>query len=141
MAASAHVKWIGDLESGEGKFETGTGLAGSYSAASRFADGAGSNPEELIAAAHASCFSMALSLAAGEAGHKPESVETDADVYIRKAGDGFEIHRIDLRTTVAIPGAEESEIQKLAEAAKGGCPVSKALAGVGEVNLEVTAAS
>jgi osmotically inducible protein OsmC len=138
MAATSHVKWSGDLESGEGRFETGSGaVTGTYSAATRFGDEPGTNPEELIAAAHASCFSMALTLVIGGVeGITPGSVETDAKVYIRREGEGFTIHRIDLATVVEADGLGDEDLQKYAQAAKDGCPVSKALAGVEEVNLE-----
>ncbi len=137
MAATSHVRWSGDLEGGEGKFETGSGaVSGTYSAATRFGDEPGTNPEELIAASHASCFSMALTLVIGTAGHTPRSVETDAKVYIRREGEGFAIHRIDLATVVDAEGLDDEELQRLAGAAKEGCPVSKALAGVPEINLE-----
>lgn len=136
MAATGHAKWTGDLDSGSGTLDSGTGaVQGEYSAASRFADGEGTNPEELIATAHAACFSMALSLVLGGAGHVPESIETDARAYIRRAGDGFEIHKIELETVGDVPGIDAEEFQGYAEAAKGGCPVSKALAGVSEVTL------
>ncbi len=126
MASTSHVKWTGDLESGEGQIDTGTGaVSGSYSAASRFSDGAGTNPEELIAAAHASCYSMALTLMLGEAGHEPQSVETDAAVHLRKAGEGYEIHKIELETVGTVPGIDEAEFNELAESAKQECPISK----------------
>jgi osmotically inducible protein OsmC len=109
---------------GSGAFE------GAYSAASRFEEGEGTNPEELIGAAHAGCFSMALSLALGEAGHDPESIETDATVHIDPADGGFAITRIELSTRGRVPGIDASEFERYAQAAKEGCPVSKALAGV-----------
>lgn len=137
MAATGHAKWTGDLEGGSGTLDSGTGaVQGEYSAASRFADGEGTNPEELIAAAHAACFSMAMSLILGSAGHVPESIETDAKVYIRRGDDGIEIHKIELETVGNVPGIDDAEFQKHAAAAKQGCPVSKALAGVPEVTLE-----
>ncbi|GIK77637.1 MAG: OsmC family peroxiredoxin [Thermoleophilia bacterium] len=137
MAGTGHARWSGDLEGGRGTIESGTGaLAGEYSAASRFADGAGTNPEELIAAAHAGCFSMALSLVLGEAGHVPDSIDTDARVHIRRGDHGFEIHRIELETTASVPGIDDAAFQRLAAAAKQGCPVSKALASVPEITLE-----
>jgi len=136
MAATGHAKWTGDLESGEGTVDTGTkSLEGTYSAASRFGDGKGTNPEELIAAAHASCFSMALALILGRAGHSPESVETEASVYLRRTDDGFEIHKIALETVGTVPGIGAEEFTKLAETAKRGCPVSVALAGGPEIAL------
>jgi osmotically inducible protein OsmC len=137
MAATSHVRWSGDIESGEGKFETGSGaVSGTYSAATRFGDEPGTNPEELIAASHASCFSMALTLIVANAGHTPGSVETDAKVYLRRDGEGFTIHRIDLATVVDAEGLGDDELQELATTAKEVCPVSKALTGVGEINLE-----
>jgi osmotically inducible protein OsmC len=119
----------------------GGAFEGSYSAASRFEEGEGTNPEELIAAAHAGCFSMALALALGEAGHEPESIETQADVTISPAGDGFEIDRINLHTSARVPGIDQDEFERLAGAAKEGCPVSKALGAVGDINLEAQLAA
>jgi osmotically inducible protein OsmC len=116
--------------------------SGPYSAASRFEEGEGTNPEELIAGAHAGCFSMAFALALTDKGHPPESIETTADVHINPAeGGGFAIDRIDLRTTARVPGISESEFGEIAQAAKAGCPVSKALAGVPEINVDATLAS
>jgi osmotically inducible protein OsmC len=137
MAATGHAQWTGDLEGGQGTIESGSGaLSGTYSAASRFADGEGTNPEELIAAAHAGCFSMALSLVLGQAGHPPETIDTDAHVHLRRTGDGFEIDKIELETTASVPGIDAEELNRHAEAAKAGCPVSKALAAVPEITLE-----
>ncbi|HEU4802246.1 MAG TPA: OsmC family peroxiredoxin [Solirubrobacterales bacterium] len=137
MAATGHAKWMGNVEAGSGTVETGTkSLEGTYTAASRFADGEGTNPEEMLAAAHASCFSMALSLILGQAGHAPESVETDASVYLRRTDDGFEIHKIELETVGNVPGIDEDEFKRHAETAKRGCPVSRALASVPDVSLE-----
>lgn len=136
MAATGHAKWTGDIESGEGRVDTGTkSLDGTYSAASRFGDGKGTNPEELIAAAHASCFSMALTLIISQAGAEPESVETDASVYLRRTDSGFEIHKIELSTVGTVPGMSAEDFQRHAELAKEVCPVSKALA-VPEITLE-----
>jgi osmotically inducible protein OsmC len=117
---------------GSGAFE------GPYSAQSRFEDGSGTNPEELLGAAHAGCFSMALSLALGQAGHPPESIETEATVHIERADDGFAINRIDLVTRARVPGIEDAAFQETAQAAKAGCPVSKALASVPEITLDAT---
>jgi osmotically inducible protein OsmC len=114
---------------GSGAFE------GAYTAASRFEEGEGTNPEELIAAAHAGCYSMALALALTEAGHAPESVNTSAKVAIEKDDDGFSITRSDLTTAVKVEGLDEAEFQKHAEAAKQGCPVSRALGAI-EIGLE-----
>jgi osmotically inducible protein OsmC len=109
---------------------------GPYSFQSRFEEGDGTNPEELIAAAHAGCFSMALSLELGRAGHNPESVETEATVQLDEVGDGFAITHIVLRTRARVPGIDAGEFQRHAEAAKEGCPVSKALGGVDTIDLE-----
>ena len=135
---SADARWDGPFNRGSGTMEFGSGaFSGSYSAASRFEEGEGTNPEELIAAAHAGCFSMAFALALGEAGHEPESISTDADVHITPAeGGGFEISRIDLRTRGRVPGIDADEFQRHAEAAKAGCPVSKALGGVNDITLD-----
>jgi osmotically inducible protein OsmC len=136
MAATGHAKWTGDVESGSGRVDTGTGsVAGTYSAASRFGDGKGTNPEELIGAAHAACFSMALSLILARAGAAPESVETDASVYLRRTGEGFEIHKIALATVGTVPGMSEEDFRRHAETAKVHCPVSQALKGP-EITLE-----
>jgi lipoyl-dependent peroxiredoxin len=135
---SADARWDGPFKSGSGTMEFGSGaFSGMYSASSRFEEGEGTNPEELIAAAHAGCFSMAFALALGEAGHEPESISTDADVHISPAeGGGFEISRIDLRTRGRVPGIDADDFQRHAEAAKADCPVSKALGGVGEITLD-----
>jgi osmotically inducible protein OsmC len=109
---------------------------GPFSFQSRFAEGDGTNPEELIAAAHAGCFSMALSAGLGQAGHDPESVETEATVRLDRVGDGFAITHILLRTRASVPGIDAAELQRHAQAAKAGCPVSKALAGVDSIELE-----
>jgi osmotically inducible protein OsmC len=135
---TAQARWDGNFTDGSGTMDFGGGaFSGAYSAASRFEDGEGTNPEELIAAAHAGCFSMALALALEQAGHAPESVETTADVHLNPAaGGGFEINRIDLHTHARVPGIEGAEFDRLAEQTKQGCPVSKALAAVGEITLD-----
>jgi osmotically inducible protein OsmC len=136
---TATAEWKGSLPSGTGTVATGSGaLEGSYSAKSRFEDGAGTNPEELIGAAHAGCFSMALSGVLGEQGVEPESIRTEARVQILKEGDGFAIKRIDLVTTGRVPGMDAEAFQAAARAAKENCPVSRALASVPEINLEAT---
>ena len=128
---TAEARWDGSFKRGGGSMSFGSGaFEGAYSAASRFEEGEGTNPEELIGAAHAGCFSMALSLALGEAGHDPESIETDATVHIDPADGGFAITRIELSTRGRVPGIDASEFERYAQAAKEGCPVSKALAGV-----------
>ena len=107
----------------------GGAFEGRYSFASRFEDGDGTNPEELIAAAHAGCFSMALSAGLGRAGYTPTSVSTRASVHIERGDSGFRISRIDLDTEADVPGIDQAAFQEQAEAAKQGCPVSQALAG------------
>jgi osmotically inducible protein OsmC len=133
----ASARWDGSLQEGSGTMSMASGAyEGAYSFQSRFEEGDGTNPEELIAAAHAGCFSMALSLVLGQAGHEPESIETEATVQIDKAGDGFAITHILLRSQARVPGIDADEFQQLAEAAKDGCPVSKALGGVDSIELE-----
>jgi osmotically inducible protein OsmC len=109
---------------------------GSYSFESRFEEGEGTNPEELIAAAHAGCFSMAFAGNLQRAGHEPRSVETTARVSVEKSGDGFAITRIELDSSASVPGIEDDEFQQIAEASKEGCPVSVALAAVPEITLK-----
>lgn len=129
-ARKANAAWEGDLKSGKGKMSFGSGaFDGAYSFSSRFEEGTGTNPEELIAAAHAGCFSMALSGILAEAGFTPTRVETTAKVFIEKAEKGFSITRIELNTEADVPGIDEESFRKHADAAKVGCPVSKALAG------------
>ena len=136
MASVGHARWAGDLKSGEGTVDTGTGaVSGKYSAASRFGDGNGTNPEELIGASHAACFSMALSLVLGQAGHEPESIDTTAKVHLRQKDGGYEINKIHLETEGRVPGIDEDEFRKHADTAKRECPVSKALAGP-EITLD-----
>jgi osmotically inducible protein OsmC len=136
---SATAHWEGDLASGNGTMEMGGGAwSGPYSAKSRFEEGDGTNPEELIAAAHAGCFSMAFAHELAQAGHTPESVVTTAEVHLNPADGGFAINRIDLHTTARVPGIDEEEFQSIGAAAKAGCPVSKALAAVPEINLDAT---
>jgi osmotically inducible protein OsmC len=134
---TANARWDGSLTEGNGTMRMGSGAyEGAYSFQSRFEEGDGTNPEELIAAAHAGCFSMALSAELGRAGHDAESVETEATVHLDKADEGFAISRIELRTRARVPGISEEEFQEVAEGAKKGCPVSRALAAVESVELE-----
>src|SRR5881392_2749205 len=115
----AEARWEGDLPNGKGTMRFGGGaFEGQYSFQSRFEEGSGTNPEELIAAAHAGCFSMALSAALGKAGHNPVSVKTSASVHLEKVGKGFGITRIELKTEAKIPGLDDVEFQKIAKAAK-----------------------
>ncbi len=127
----AEATWKGDLKSGEGWLKSASdNVQGKYSAASRFEDGTGTNPEELIAAAHAGCYSMALSAELAGAGHPPTSVDTRAAVTIEKQGAGFAITGITLSTKGIVPGIGKDDFLKIAEQAKTACPVSKALASV-----------
>ncbi len=129
--ANAEARWNGTLKEGSGKMKLGTGaFEGSYTFASRFENGKGTNPEELIGAAHAGCFSMAFSAGLGRAGFTPEYVQTKAKVTLEKVEGGFGITTIELDTEAKIPGIDEKTFQEQAEGAKKGCPVSKALAGV-----------
>jgi osmotically inducible protein OsmC len=126
----ANAVWKGSFKDGEGQMKFGSGtFEGTYSAGSRFESAPGTNPEELVGAAHAGCFSMAFSLELGNAGYTPESIETQASVNIEKKGDGFAITWIELSTQAKVPGIDEATFTKIAEGAKSGCPVSQALAG------------
>ena len=134
---SATATWKGGLE-GQGEFRGQTGLAGQYNFRSRFENGSGSNPEELLAAAEAACYSMALSFALEKAGHPATSVETKADCTIEKQGEGFKITRMMLTVRATVPGVDPAKFQSIANATKEGCPVSVALKG--NVQLELDAA-
>jgi osmotically inducible protein OsmC len=125
----ASAVWNGGIKEGTGSISTETGVLreANYGFKSRFENGPGTNPEELIGAAHAGCFSMALSKIIGDAGLKPERIETSAEVSLEKVGDGFEITAIHLTTTGRVAGADEARFRELAEKAKAGCPVSKVL--------------
>jgi osmotically inducible protein OsmC len=130
------AEWRGDLKSGDGSLTVGDGVfQGAYSFSSRFEEGQGTNPEELIAAAHAACFTMALSNILAENGNTPDSVRTVAKVHLRQVDGKPTIQRIDLETEGRVPGIDESEFEQRAEEAKTGCIVSRALAGVDEINL------
>ena len=134
---TASAVWNGSLTEGNGTMRMASGsYEGPYSFQSRFEEGDGTNPEELIAAAHAGCYSMALSGELGRVGHEPEKVETEATVHIDKVDEGFAIKRIELRTRVTAPGLDDSDFQQAAKAAKEGCPVSKALAAVESIELD-----
>lgn len=131
MQRTAEARWAGDLKSGRGNIRVGSGaFDGPYSFTSRFEDGKGTNPEELLGAAHAGCFSMALSLALSLAGHPPTSVTTTATVHLGKVGQGFAITGITLATHGVVPGLSKEEFTRLAEETKVGCIVSRALSAV-----------
>ncbi len=124
----AQAVWEGNLEKGRGAMVLGAGgLEVPYSFASRFEDSSGATPEGLIGAAHAGCFSMALAHELGEAGHSPVRVATTAKVHLEKSGDGFDIPKIELDAEADVPGADDATFQRIAQAAKQGCPVSKVL--------------
>ena len=130
------AQWSGDLTSGTGSLRVGDGVfEGAYSFRSRFEEGSGTNPEQLIAAAHAACFTMALSNILSEAGHPPDSVSTDANVQLRFIDGAPTITRIDLSTEGRVPGIDAGQFQKFAEDAKANCVVSRALASVPEIVL------
>ncbi|MFN0179926.1 MAG: OsmC family protein [Gemmatimonadales bacterium] len=131
MQRTASAQWSGDLKSGKGSLKVGSGaFEGPYSFQSRFETGGGTNPEELLGAAHAGCFSMALAVALSNAGHVPTSIETTATVTAEKTDAGFAITRIDLATKGRVPGVSAADFQRMAEATKVGCIVSKALSAV-----------
>jgi osmotically inducible protein OsmC len=132
----AEAVWEGGLLKGKGSMKLGSGAyEGAFSFASRFENGTGTNPEELIGAAHAGCFSMALSFMLEQAGHTPRRVRSSAKVHIDKVGEGFKITAIELETEADIPGIDEKKFMEIADAAKKGCPVSQALSGT-EITLK-----
>ena len=140
MPALGSAEWQGDLKSGAGTFTAGDSISGEYSFKSRFEDGPGANPEQLIAAAHASCFSMALSAALADAGTPAESVKTDATVTLRFVDGAPTITAVALTTVGRVPGIDEAAFKAAAQGAKEGCPVSRALAGVPEITLNASLA-
>lgn len=126
----ANARWNGDLKNGNGTMKFGSGsYDGKYSFASRFKNGEGTNPEELIGAANAGCFSMALSLELSEAGYNPQSIDTGAEVTFDVTDDGPAITGIKLVTKADVPDIRNDKFQEFANEAKEGCPVSKALSG------------
>jgi lipoyl-dependent peroxiredoxin len=127
--------WEGTLKQGKGNIKLGSGaFEGPFSFSSRFANGSGTNPEELIGAAEAGCFSMALSLFLEKAGFPPKRISTTANVKLEQVGDAFKITTIDLNTEADVPGIDEAKFQEQAELTKKGCPVSVALSGT-QINL------
>ena len=127
MERSAKAQWKGDLRSGGGTISSASGVLANtpYSFKDRFEHGTGTNPEELLAAAHAACFSMALSLALQKEGLKADSIDTTCNITLEKEGDGFAIKKSHLDLRAKIPGAAEDAFQRAAQNAKEGCPVSK----------------
>ena len=133
----ASAVWEGGLSKGKGTFKAGTGaFAGNYSFSYRFEESKGSSPEELIAAAHAACLSMALSAGLEKAGTPPTRIETEAACTIAKVGEGFKITTMELTVRGKVPGIDQAGFRKAAEAAKDGCPVSGALKGNVEFKLD-----
>jgi osmotically inducible protein OsmC len=141
MPSKGTAQWQGDLKGGTGTFRAGDDITGDYSYKSRFEDGEGANPEQLIGAAHAACFSMALSNLLAEAGNPPDAVDTEAIVTLRPVDGEPTITSIALTTVGRVPGIDEATFVEQAEAAKAGCPVSRALAGVPEVTLNASLAT
>lgn len=129
MQKSGSAVWKGGIKDGQGTISTQTGVLkeAPYGFKSRFEDGPGTNPEELIGAAHAGCFSMALSLMLGNAGLTPDKIETKADVTLDKDGEGFSITKVHLTVKAKIPGTDQAGFEAIAKQAKEGCPVSKVL--------------
>ena len=126
--------WEGDIKGGKGTVSTESGALKQqpYGFNTRFEGAPGTNPEELIGAAHAACFSMALSLMLGNAGHKPQSIDTTADVSLDKKGEGFAITKVALNSTISLPGIDSAAFDEIIQKAKAGCPVSQVL------NAEIT---
>ena len=141
MPAKASAEWKGDIPTGTGTFTAGDTITGGYTYKSRFEDGPGSNPEQLIGAAHAACFSMALASLLAQAGNPADSIRTDAAVTLRLVDGRPTITQIDLVTVGRVPGIDDAKFQEQAAAAKAGCPVSRALAGVPEITLQASLAS
>jgi osmotically inducible protein OsmC len=129
MIKKGSAAWKGDLKNGTGSISTETGVLknASYGFKARFEDGPGTNPEELIAAAHAACFTMALSAGLGKAGFTADSIQTEAAVRLEKVGDGFAITHSDLVCVAKVPIIDDRAFQEIAEQTKAGCPVSKVL--------------
>ncbi|HWI23229.1 MAG TPA: OsmC family protein [Baekduia sp.] len=141
MPAIGHAEWNGDLKEGRGTFTAGDSITGDYSFRSRFEDGPGANPEQLIGAAHAACFSMAFSGMLADAGHTPASIKTEAAVTLKPVDGAPTITRIALTTVGEVPGIDEAQFLELANAAKAGCPISRALAAVPEITVDATLTS
>lgn len=140
MPARAKAEWNGDLKGGHGTFTAGESVTADYSFKTRFEDAPGANPEQLIGAAHAACFSMALANALDGAGHTADSVKTDAIVTLRPVDGLPTITSIALTTVGVVPGIDEAEFVKFADEAKAGCIISRALAGVEEISLDASLA-
>lgn len=136
MKRTASAVWSGGLKDGQGKISTESGVLADaqYSFGTRFEEGKGTNPEELIAAAHAGCFSMALSAEIGKAGKTPEKIETEAEVTLLKTDAGFTVTAVHLKVKAKVPGWDPQSFKTVAQAAKEGCPISRLLKA--EITLE-----
>lgn len=138
---TASIHWEGAGKTGQGQISTETGALKNhpYGFGSRFGDDrSGTNPEEILGAAHAACFTMAFAFACEKAGVATKSMDTKAAVRLVKDGEGFKIDRIALTLEATVPGIDEAKFQQIAQAAKAGCPLSKALTGVPEITLQAT---
>jgi lipoyl-dependent peroxiredoxin len=139
---SSSAQWQGTLIEGSGTIRTGKGgFQGNYSYKSRFEEGEGTNPEELVAAAHAGCFSMAFAKGLSDAGFPPTSLETTANLHFDKTDAGMTVTRIDLDSVGVVPGIDEAQFAKVAEAAKQNCPISRLLSPAAQITLAVTLAA
>ncbi len=139
MARQAEAEWKGDLKGGSGRVKLGSGAyEGNYSFASRFENGSGANPEELVGAALAGCFSMALANALATAGFTPASVHTNADVHLAKDDEGFLINQIDLTVDAVVPNVDEATFQQHVEKTKTGCIIARALGAIPTINVKAT---
>jgi lipoyl-dependent peroxiredoxin len=135
IVRSSSVHWEGDVSRGKGEITTESGFVkAGYSFGTRFSGDPGTNPEELLAASHAACFTMALSLALTREGHPPESIDTTARVHLRRENQGFDVPTVELTTNVKTSGLDPDEFQRLAKGAKENCPISRALRAV-EISL------
>lgn len=137
---SASAKWEGGLKGGRGSFSGATGLAGQYNFSSRFENGQGSNPEELLAAAEAACYSMALSGGLEKNGTAATSIDTTARCTVEKVNEAWTITKIQLDVRVKVPNVDDATLQRIASDAKTGCPVSRALKGNVDILLTATLA-
>ena len=135
-ARNGSAEWRGDIKNGSGTVTVGNGVfEGAYSYGSRFGEEGGTNPEQLIAAAQAACYTMALTAILSAAGHAPESVRTDADVHLRNVDGAPKLARLDIDTEGHVPGVDEQQFQRYADEVKATCPVARALAGISEIVL------
>ena len=136
--SQADGRWEGSLKDGKGVMKPANGSEVPFSLGTRFEGAKGSNPEEMIGAALAGCFSMALSAELGKAGLTPTRIATHAAVKLDKVGDGFEVTQIALTCEATVPGADAAKLEQIAQATKNACPISKALGGVKEITLKAT---